>query len=244
MPTIEACKRAGRHQSSSETSLPCRMSVLTALCSYHGSHHEPQHHSTKAEPERPGIRTTLHPFSPIPPISCVAKVLWPIWGPRPVLQNIPLSTLAPGLHRCQERAPGPGVAKSRLLQHCPSSVALRVKVNTKDKIKSLSSAKNTSPRDETQRAPASTAATVAMETRLQTGRREGQRNRRRLERDREGLARGVREIEGQPGGLTGVGEARPPQLKGPERTPYGLGAGEWGVEEASPQAVSPSDKDL
>lgn len=67
--------------------------------------------------------------------------------------------------------------KSRLLQHCPSSVPLRVKVNTKDKIKSLSSAKNTSPRDETQRAPASTAATVAMETRLQTGRREGQRDR-------------------------------------------------------------------
>lgn len=118
------------------------------------------------------LGTPVHQYAPI---SSVAQLLWLICGLRPALQNKPISTLEPELHRCQERASGPGVPESKPLQYCPSSVP--PKVNTKDKIKSLSSAKNTSPRDETQRAPASTAATVAMETRLQTGRREGQRNR-------------------------------------------------------------------
>ena len=64
---------------------------------------------------------------------------------------------------------------------------------------------------------------------------------RRLQRDGEGIARAVREIESKPGGFTWVGKAWRPSLKGPERTLYGMGAGEWGIED-SPQAVSPSDK--
>jgi hypothetical protein len=89
----------------------------------------------------------------------------------------------PVLTGAMGKATGPGTqgeASPAPPQLCANQ---RVKVNTKDKIKSLSSAKNTSPWDEAQRAPASTAATVAMETRLQTVRREGQR-------DREGAGEG------------------------------------------------------